>query len=111
MSAQLMDLARLHTTWSSRVDLPIPGSPPTSNAEPGTMPPPQTRSYSAMPLIRRGAFSDTPLRSTKSIRRPAPDARPRPFGALSGTASSTSVFHSPHASHLPPHLGKLAPQA
>src|SRR5881396_934268 len=27
------------------------------------------------------------------------------------TASSTSVFHAPHASHRPPHLGCSAPQS
>ena len=34
---------------NSSVDLPIPGSPPTRIAQPGTSPPPSTRSNSAMP--------------------------------------------------------------
>ena len=37
----------------SNVDLPIPGSPPTSRAEPGTKPPPHTRSSSVSPVRRR----------------------------------------------------------
>ena len=41
--------------WIRSVDLPMPGSPPTSSAEPGTNPPPVTRSSSAIPEDRRGA--------------------------------------------------------
>ena len=40
---------------SSSVDLPMPGSPPSSTSEPGTMPPPSTRSNSPMPLGMRSA--------------------------------------------------------
>ena len=32
------------------VDLPIPGAPPSSTSEPGTRPPPSTRSSSPMPV-------------------------------------------------------------
>ena len=35
---------------SSSVDLPMPGSPPSRVTEPGTRPPPSTRSSSAMPV-------------------------------------------------------------
>ena len=89
----------------------MPGSPPTSRAEPCTSPPPHTRSNSRMCECRRGAWAEVPESCTKSSRRPAA-ARPapRPFGAASGAASSTSVFHSLQDSHLPLHLGKLAPQ-
>jgi hypothetical protein len=38
---------------SSSVDFPIPGSPPSSISEPGTTPPPSTRSNSPMPVDRR----------------------------------------------------------
>ena len=38
-----------------RVDLPMPGSPPTRMAEAGTRPPPRTRSSSAMPERARGS--------------------------------------------------------
>ena len=37
-------------TSSSRVDLPTPGSPARSVTEPGTMPPPSTRSSSLTPV-------------------------------------------------------------
>ena len=45
--------ASLHTSCKSRVDLPIPGSPPIRIAEPATSPPPVTRSNSSMPVTRR----------------------------------------------------------
>jgi hypothetical protein len=41
--------ATLPAAWSSRVDLPMPGSPPIRIAEPGTSPPPSARSNSASP--------------------------------------------------------------
>ena len=34
--------------WSTRVDLPIPGSPPSRTRDPGTNPPPRTRFSSAI---------------------------------------------------------------
>ena len=46
---------------STSVDLPMPGSPPSSTSEPGTRPPPSTRSTSRMPsgealgVVRRDA--------------------------------------------------------
>ena len=60
--------------WSSSVDLPIPGSPPSSTREPGTRPPPSTRSSSPMPRLRRG-------RSVSAMC-----ARPRGLGDGVGTA-------------------------
>ena len=38
-----------------RLDLPTPGSPPSSTSDPGTSPPPSTRSSSAMPVPMRAA--------------------------------------------------------
>ena len=52
------------------VDLPMPGSPPTSSAEPGTSPPPVTRSNSAMPVTRRGGGASSVLRSSRANLRP-----------------------------------------
>ena len=40
---------------SSRVDLPMPGSPPTSTTAPSTSPPPSTRSNSPMPVETRAS--------------------------------------------------------
>ena len=88
---------------SSNVDLPIPGSPPTSNTDPATSPPPVTRSNSPMPVSRRATGSPTPCNDTKSITRPFATALPCGDDA-SGAASSAMLFHAPHASHRPAHL-------
>ena len=62
---------------SRSVDLPMPGSPPTRTAEPGTRPPPSTRSNSAMPVGSRGASC--------RCRRPASRrAASRAFAAFDG---------------------------
>ncbi len=94
---------------SSSVDLPIPGSPPTSSTEPATSPPPLTRSNSPMPVARRGTGSPTPCNDTKSITRPFANALPCGDDA-SGAASSAMLFHAPHASQRPAHLPVTAPQ-
>src|SRR5919197_1833429 len=96
----------------SRVDLPMPGSPPTRVTEPGTIPPPRTKSNSANPVRQRsGAVLVMPDRRMGglpdgSIRRSA-DPPIRRFR----TGSSTSAFHAPHASQRPPHLGWSAPHS
>ena len=89
------------------VDLPIPGEPPSSTSEPGTSPPPSTRSSSPMPVDRRRTGAAPTSRSGTAqpgaLGRPRqPPARPRrgrprpraPRGA--GMRSSTSVFQAPH---------------
>ena len=48
------DAARRPRACSSSVDLPIPGSPPSSVVEPSVKPPPSTRSSSPIPVARRG---------------------------------------------------------
>src|SRR5258708_5439377 len=102
-------LSSLAAHCISSVDLPIPGSPPTSTTEPGTIPPPSTKSNSARPVFHRptappatsdrrmGGWPDGALRSADPPIRP--------------TASSTSAFHAPHASHFPPHFGWSAPHS
>src|SRR5438046_8639674 len=96
---------------SSRVDFPMPGSPPTSTTDPGTMPPPNTKSNSSRPVFhlaraplvradkRTGGLADA-CRACLTAR---PPERP--------TASSTSVFHAPQASQRPAHFGCSAPQS
>ncbi len=78
-------LARLSASsapaCNSTVDLPMPGSPPTRSAEPGTSPPPVTRSSSAMPVEMRGGGSPKPSRSMRArsrgrARRPMPQGCP-----------------------------------
>jgi hypothetical protein len=78
-------------------------------AEPGTRPPPQTRSSSAMPVRWRGAARLSPRSATKSS---ALSPRPLPvrlfaklFGGPERGNSSTRLFHAPQASQRPAHLG------
>jgi len=40
------------------VPLPIPGSPPSKTTDPGTIPPPRTRSNSLKPLVNLSIFFD-----------------------------------------------------
>ena len=58
--------ARLPSAIPVSVDLPIPGEPPSSTSEPGTRPPPSTRSSSAMPVAkpRRPRGAETSRRAT-----------------------------------------------
>src|SRR5437867_12480925 len=90
----------------------MPGSPPTSTTDPGTMPPPKTKSNSRRPVCHRR----TPAPSPRADRRTGG----RADGELAGrcarppvrpTGSSASVFHAPHASQRPPHFGCSAPQS
>ena len=70
-----------------RVLLPIPGEPPISTTEPGTRPPPSTRSSSSLPVRRRSQLAALDLgerdrlarlgRPRRRRRRPgAPSLRP-----------------------------------
>src|SRR6185503_12766721 len=92
----------------SSVDLPIPGSPPTRMTEPGTMPPPRTKSNSARPVRQRSLPTVGRLESWTGT---APVSFQRSNRPTFPTGSSTSEFHAPHASHFPPHLGWSAPHS
>ncbi len=96
---------------SRMVDLPMPGSPPTSTAEAGTMPPPSTRSSSARPVGMRAGGAEEPCRPTNSTRRPPPSLAAGPGPRTGAAASSCRVFHSPQASQRPCHFGWTPPQA
>ena len=50
-----------------QVDFPIPGSPPISTKEPGTKPPPRTRSNSAKPRLRRKKESAATSESSRGL--------------------------------------------
>src|SRR6267143_2049686 len=96
---------------SSSVDLPIPGAPPTSTTEPGTMPPPRTKSNSGKPVRHRSA-APTPMSDKRTGGRA--DGSGGPLTARPPerpTGSSLRVFHAPHASQRPAHLGCSAPQS
>ncbi len=52
--------ARPRPACRRSVDFPMPGSPPSSTTEPGTSPPPSTRSSPGRPVERRGFSSRSP---------------------------------------------------
>ena len=83
--------ARCPSAIPVRVDLPIPGEPPSSTSDPGTSPPPSTRSNSPMPVGSRGRRSERTSASRPGAprcpRRASP-RRPRP-GATPPRACST----------------------
>ncbi len=55
----------------------MPGEPPSSTSDPGTMPPPRTRSSSPMPVEKRGICGACTLRSGMGLAgAPAPAALP-----------------------------------
>jgi hypothetical protein len=90
-----------------------PGSPAIRMAEPGTTPPPQTRSNSSTPVTMRGGAGVSTSRVSKARPGPRLDARggaSAPGGAAPAS-SSTRVFHCPQALHCPAHLEWTAPQA
>src|SRR6266478_1516007 len=95
----------------SSVDLPMPGSPPTSSTEPRTNPPPVTRSNSAIPEGRRGASKLFPVNVSSANRRPLRLERIETGIVVAPVVSSSaSVFHSPQDSHLPCQRLYAAPQ-
>src|SRR5690606_25113983 len=89
----------------------MPGSPPTSKAEPLTKPPPVTRSSSASPVTTRAALSVSPDSGTRLVGRPLALADFGPAPTPLSVISSTMVFHSPQASHRPCQREVTAPQA
>src|SRR6185437_5473944 len=93
------------------VDLPMPGSPPTSSTEPRTKPPPVTRSSSVMPEGRRVASLLLPVSVSSANSRPLRLERTETGIVVAPVvSSSTSVFHSPQDSHLPCQRLYAAPQ-
>ena len=89
---------------SSTVDLPIPGSPQTRIAAPGTMPPPSTRSSSSMPVWYRTDSSALTVSNaiTGEASRCIAGA---PFFSLPiMRVSSTNVFQLPQSGQRPCHL-------
>src|SRR4029453_14052147 len=64
--------ARARQAWMRRVDLPAPGSPPTSTSEPLTMPPPRPPAHPADPRPpappRLEADARQPLRPRSGLK-------------------------------------------
>src|SRR5262249_24522798 len=92
---------------SVNVDLPIPGSPPTSVTEPWTSPPPSTRSSSPIPVDRRNECSaSTAVRGRGALAGRFFDAE-RARGTA--TSSSTREPHVEHPGHCPSQRGETCP--
>ena len=104
---------------NSIVDLPTPGSPLSSTTPPNTMPPPNTRSSSEMP-VRMRLFSSVVLMSarrlavsevTPSCRTGAAALPPEsPALGASATTSSFMVFQLPQLGQRPIQRGLVSPQ-
>jgi hypothetical protein len=96
---------------SSSVLLPMPGSPPTSTHDPGTMPPPSTRLNSTMRSARRDWPSCATLGSATGLLIVSTGAMLDRLFSGARTVTSASVFHSPHSGHLPAQRKWTAPHA
>ena len=93
----------------------MPGSPPTRTRDPGTIPPPSTRSSSRMPVrILTSSSAVTSFRGITFASRTDSltllEVTVLPFVMPLLTLSSTNVFHSPHAGHCPSHFDSSCPQ-
>src|SRR5712671_1149905 len=97
----------------------MPGSPPTRTIDPGTIPPPSTKSNSLIPVLRRrpAELLMSRSRGVGATLPPSPMDFWPPARRLDAVAaevfvaiSSTSEFHSPQMSQRPAHLGWSAPQ-
>src|ERR1035437_1515839 len=100
--------ATLSAMESASVDFPTPGSPPIKTREPLTMPPPNTRSISSMPVLMRCSFFTFMSASALILVSSKPRYSPDFF--LSITVSSMYVLNSLHTGQRPSHLGDDAPQ-
>ena len=102
-------LDRFLHTCNNKVDLPIPGSPPTNTSDPLTIPPPSTRSNSFMDVEIRSSSADEMadngigFASSNAFFTPAVEV-------FLSTISSTKVFHSLHPGHCPIHFADSNPQ-
>ena len=97
--------------WSERVDFPIPGSPPSSTSDPGTMPPPSTRFTSVLPRSsRRCSLSRMSATRWGRLSGSGPPTAAGTWLLPREMISSVKVFHSPQPGHLPSHFGASNPQ-
>ena len=99
--------ARRPSAWSSNVDLPIPGSPPSSVQDPSVRPPPRTRSSSPIPVARRG----NPTWATSAIGRAAPGCPGLTEARLATAETSESVPQASQSGQRPSQRGLSAPHA
>src|SRR4249919_545730 len=102
--------------WSSNVDLPMPGSPPTSTTAPSTSPPPRTRSNSPIPVDTRACSLCRTSLSAVTVCTSTLPAHPSRRAATAGfpagaSTISLSEFHAPQSAHCPCHLLWSAPHS
>lgn len=104
-----------------RVDLPMPGSPPSSTKLPGTSPPPNTRFSSVSRVSIRGSscvemsFSDTARAFAAALERPPKSVWAAVVAAAEALSAairiSLNVFHLPQLGHLPIHFADSCPHS
>ena len=99
--------AMAQSVCSNTVLLPAPGSPPSSTQDPGTNPPPRTKSNSPVPELILGissrAISARVLTTLSTLpAKPERNAEPPLEGLPRRT--SESVFHALHSLHWPCHF-------
>ncbi|MFT4941501.1 MAG: hypothetical protein ACI88A_004571, partial [Paraglaciecola sp.] len=106
--------AKLHITCNNKVLFPAPGEPPMSIAEPGTTPPPNTRSSSLKPEVKRGKAAKSMFPSVSMCPAVWPEYPPelRPPEELAAeTTNSVMVFQALQSLHCPCQRGYSAPQS
>ena len=91
------------------VDLPTPGSPPSNVTDPGTRPPPSTRSNSAIPVENR--FDVLTSTAPSGIGRATESGMSTAACAASrrSAATCTTLPHSPQSPQRPTHFEASAP--
>ena len=118
--ANAVSRATLPAVSKSSVDLPMPGSPATSVTDPGTMPPPSTRSNSENPVAIRETFSvpisviglaSDAVTGCGCVRDVRPGAAVRTPADGRASWNSSIVPHWPHSGHRPSHFGPLQPHS
>ncbi len=87
--------------------LPTPGSPASSTAAPGTMPPPSTRSSSGTPLPRCAAS----LTVTRPIGTAGVVTGPAAVRLVDGAPASATEPHAWHSPQRPTHLAATHPHS
>ena len=102
--APLVVRASPAAAWSRSVDLPIPGSPPTSTSEPGHEPAAQDAVELVDPEAQPRQVGIGDRRPGRPARAAPPTAARSPAGRArvgSRTTVSTRVFQPPQARHWP----------
>src|SRR5829696_8239230 len=89
--------------------LPMPGAPPSRTSDPGTNPPPRTRSSSAIPVLSRSDRSAFTSRREIGLGPPPRLAWPPRPARPEGAPTSSSVFHAPHPEHWPVQVSAACP--